>query len=124
MKITKVQYYLIERKTNSYPLAKCTVVMDDQLKLEGIRLYDGAKGKYVAYPERFRSTEDNPRDIRLRHKNEFFHPVERDFSFYIENVIIEGYRKLVEQGSFVYYPDKDLVVGVSEDSGEEGTEVL
>lgn len=124
MKVTKVRYYLLERKNNTYPLARCSVIMDDVLKLDGIRLYDGAKGKYIAYPEKPKANPEDARDPKLRHKNEFYHPVERDFSSYLESVIIKGYQKLVEQGSFIYIPEEDLISGVELDSGEEGTEVL
>jgi DNA-binding cell septation regulator SpoVG len=130
MKITKVKYFLVDRKNPSYPIARCSVVIDDVLKLDGLRLYEGAKGKYLAYPERVKPEqfEDMENSANRTHKNEYYHPVERDYAKYFERVIIEGYKKVIESGEFIYMPDDDRVnykeLGVDEIDGEESSEVL
>ena len=102
MKVTRVHYFVFERETNKVPLANCFVVLDDCLKLDGIKLYDGSKGKYIVYPEKERDKLKGENRVR---KNEYFHPVEKDFAMYLESVIIEGYKKLIETGNLSYVPE-------------------
>lgn len=96
MEITKIRYQLSGKK---YPLAVCSVVLDDCLKLDKIKLCEGSKGKYIMYPEKPKDLEKEDGHIR---RNEYFHPIKKDFAIYLESAIIEGYKKLTESGSFEY----------------------
>ena len=105
MKVTRVHYFLFERDTNRAPLANCFVVLDNCLKLDGIKLYDGSKGKYIVYPEK---EKDKLKGEGRDRKNEYFNPLEKEFAMYLENVIIDGYRALMETGNLSYVPkEKD-----------------
>lgn len=121
MKVTNVKYVLIDRENSAYPLARVTVILDGVLKLDGIKLCDGRGGKFLKYPEKagiMNKRDENKRMIPGKHLNEWFHPIEKDFSDYLERVIIEGYRKAVERGSFTYFPD-DNTVEVGDISAEK-----
>lgn len=108
MKITKVHYYLIERKNKSYPLAKCSVVIDGCLKLDEIRIYEGVSGKYITFPGKYKFERDENGNRRLvvdkSRKNEYYHPVDKDFAKYMKDIITEGYTQLFENGVFVFEP--------------------
>ena len=136
MRITKVKYFLIERKSEKYPLANCIVVIDNVLLLGGIKLYEGKKGKYIVFPEKAKydktgsetPVENNPvtndpsmEDTKKIHKDEIYHPVQKDFSNYLKNVIIEGYRRAVEEREFIYYPT-EAYFGNGENEVKDGQE--
>ena len=129
MQVTKIHYQLLERKNNSYPLAKCSVILDDCLKLDEIRIYDGAKGKYVTFPGKFRFQKDDDGNRRLvvdkGRKNEYYHPVDKGFAKYLKDIITEGYTQLFENGVFVYEPkDSQYIELEASDGGEEGIKIL
>jgi DNA-binding cell septation regulator SpoVG len=136
MRITKVKYFLIERKSEKYPLANCIIVIDNVLLLGGIKLYEGKKGKYIVFPEKAkfdRTSSDNTadttqtqnestmEDTKKIHKDEIYHPVQKDFSNYLKNVIIEGYRRAVEEREFIYYPT-EAYLGNGENEVKDGQE--
>lgn len=123
MKITKVKYFLINRKTEKYPLANCIVILDNVILLGGIKLYEGKKGKYIVFPEKPKKHRDldvesvpaeevsvdsaSDSEVKFIHKDEIYHPVQKDFSNYMKDVIIEGYAQAVDEKKFIYYPEID-----------------
>lgn len=51
MKVTRVKYKMIELSGKmNIPLAICDVVLDDCLKVKGIKLFEGSRGKYIVFP--------------------------------------------------------------------------
>lgn len=126
MVVTKVNYFVKERKNWSYPLAQCSVVLDDVLKLNGICIYEGANGKYITFPNTLKhedGTEEEGKHIK-RNKNEIFHPVSKDFLEYLRCVIIDGYQKWQEGKSFTYSPtdcEKEVETKVEVEDGKETT---
>lgn len=130
MVVTKVNYFVKERKNWSYPLAQCSVVLDDVLKLNGICIYEGANGKYITFPNTYKHEEGTDGDSKpvKRNKNEIYHPVSKDFLEYLRCVIIDGYQKWQEGKSFTYSPtdaekvDSKEKVEAEEDTAELGVE--
>lgn len=121
MKITRIKYHLIDRENSTYPLARVSIVLDNVLKLDGIKICDGYKGKFLKYPEKtgISRRDEYKRMIPGKHLNEWFHPIEKEFSDYLERVIIEGYKKAVECGSFTYDPEEDIIEESANASKEE-----
>lgn len=101
MKVTKINYFVQDRRNWSYPLARCSVVLDDVLRLNGISIYEGVNGKYISFPSRKDAEKESQKT-----KNEIYHPVEKEFADYLKNVIIEGYQKMLENKTFSYIPDE------------------
>lgn len=101
MKITKVKYYDIGEHRNSKYLARCSVVLDDCLMLNGIRILSGDKGRYVIMPVK----ETSKGWGNASGKGEdVFHPVKQSYSAYLSKVILEGYEVYEKDGSLVYFP--------------------
>lgn len=131
MKVTKVNYFIQDRRNWSYPLAKCSVILDDVLKLNGVCIYEGVNGKYITFPGRRTKPVDDKgnetkEEERNKNKNEFFHPVEKEFSEYLKSVIIEGYQRMLEKRSFSYIPEEGKISDLNmelENGSKEGIEI-
>ena len=104
MKITKVRFYDICEVKNSSFLFRCSVVLDDCLALNDIKVLSGRKGLYVVMPES--SIDKRKSGVSMNFKSDdVFHPVNKRFFLYMSDIILDGYQKLREEGDSVYYPN-------------------
>lgn len=104
MLITKVKFYDVCDVEGSKFLAKCTVILDDCMALNDIKVLNGNKGVYVAMPNKGVCVENSVLENFKR--EDLFHPVSRGFFFYMSDTILKGYDILVKDGEKTYYPDK------------------
>ena len=82
LEISNVQVYLVkEPKGKLRALAR--IVLEDQLQLTGLRVYDGAKGLFVIYP--------NDPSYKGEDYRQIFHPVTGDLRAAIEKAILDEY---------------------------------
>lgn len=105
MKITKVKYFFIDKVKDNQPIAKCSVVFEDCLKVNDIKIFDGKKGKYIVFPVRadlirFKESE---KDISSQKNTECCHPVQREFYKYISDTLLNGLVE-AEKGNLIYIP--------------------
>ena len=82
MKVTYLEVYPI-REPKGKLRAYARVLLDDQLYLTGLRLYDGSDGLFVSYPNDPSYTGESYRQI--------FYPVKTELRADIENAVIEEY---------------------------------
>ena len=120
MKITRVIYY--DWFINEKILIKCSIIFEDCLKLNDIRLGKNDKGYFLILPSKqdiyniVSKLNDGryvefPKNELSKQYEEFYHPLNRDFYLYMLNTVVEGYDrnidKVVEESltSVSYYPD-------------------
>ena len=101
MKITKVKFYDTGEHKNPKFLACCSVVLDNSLMLNGIRVMLGKKGRYVIMP-----TKERVKDGSVERKDgeDVFHPVKQSYFAYMSEVILKGYEVYEKEGNLVYFP--------------------
>ena len=116
MKVTKVMFSDEKRKGRF--LASCSVILDDCLRLNNIRLINGDGGRYLILPSKqdvYKSIlEENkgceiklptiPINNGLNEKGmyeEFFHPVKSDFYSSLLYAIEEAYESCCNEGKYV-----------------------
>lgn len=118
MNISKVYF---RSDVNSKALAVCDVVLDDCLKLTGIRLYVKNDSYFLVFP----SKQDLYREVELLNEGsslvlpqsrkvgtsknqyeELFYPVDSAFYRYMLGVILDGYSVLRSDSKRVYVPDE------------------
>lgn len=117
MKVTKIVFNDY-KKDSTKPKAVCSVILDDCLKLNGVRLYHGDKGYYLVFP----SCEDiyqkveglNPKleivfpkcvyveESKKKSYEEFYHPLSSSFYRSILSYVVEAYDNLKETGNHAY----------------------
>lgn len=102
MKITKVKFYDTGIHKNSKFLACCSVVLDNTLMLNGIRVLDGEKGRYIIMPSKDKYKSNTSMKTR---SEDVFHPVEHSFSLYMSEVVLKGYEEFEKTKNFVYLPN-------------------
>lgn len=119
MKVTRVIYD--RRKSNrSDLLVTCSVVLDDCLKLNDIKLCKDVKNDscYLVLPSRVSvcrevsklNSDKNivlPEDCiqnKSDNKDEYFHPVDVRFYCLLLNTILEGYERFKGTGDAIYRP--------------------
>lgn len=101
MKITKVKFYDTGKHRNPKFLACCSVVLDNSLMLNGIRVLSGEKGRYIIMPVKASS---KARGTAKKDGEDVFHPVKQEYSAYMSEVILKGYEVYEKDGSLVYSP--------------------
>ena len=101
MKITKVKYYDTKEHRNPKFLACCSVVIDNVLMLNGIRILSGEKGRYIIMPIRKQIKESA---TMKKNSEDVFHPVKQEYFAYMSEVILKGYEIYEGKGSTVYLP--------------------
>ena len=118
MKVTRVSF---ESPASDKALAICSVIMDDCLKLCGIKLYKNSEGYYWVLPSKqdvYQEIEGlnpsanikypSPISEKAGGKNfkyeEFFYPVKSDFYQNVLAVIIDGYKVFKKKGVRSYRP--------------------
>lgn len=72
--------------------ATAKVLLNDELQLTGLRIYEGVKGLFVVYPE---DTSYKGEDYR-----QIFYPVKRELRDYIEMACIERYKYCIGKQNF------------------------
>ena len=84
--ITNIQVYPI-REPKGKLRAYARVVLNDQLQLTGLRLYDGSNGMFVSYPTDPSSAGEDYRQL--------FYPVTRELRDLVEKAVIEEYTSAI-----------------------------
>lgn len=87
LKITNVTIFPIEQ-THGRLKAIVRVVLNEQLQLTNLRLYDGVNGLFVSYPVEFVNKGEEYRQV--------FYPVSKEFREYIETEVLTEYSKVLE----------------------------
>lgn len=82
MKITNIQVYPV-KEPNGKLRAYARVLLDDQLQLTGLRLYDGVGGLFVSYP--------NDPNHKGEDYRQLYYPVTRELRDLIEQAVIAEY---------------------------------
>lgn len=108
MKVTRVIVHKNVAKLGR-PLCVCSVVFDDCLMLNHIRLFQGESGYYLCFPSKqdvFKEIQDLNtntdivyKDLSLvesaseNHKkyDEFYHPLERNFYYDLLSIVVNAY---------------------------------
>ena len=103
MKITKVKFYDVCNVEDSKFLAKCTVLLDNCLALNDIKVLNGNKGNYIIMPSKGVCGESSV--LENFRGEDLFHPVSRHFFSYMSDTILSGYHNLKCTGDKVYYPE-------------------
>ncbi len=118
MKVSRVIFQDVEKHKGSF-LATCSVVLDEQLKLNEIRLYKGRDNKnYLVLPSKqdiCREILDLNKDIDIRTPvnctdlknvkyNEYFHPVDSFLYRELLDAIVKGYKNFIDTGKISYRP--------------------
>lgn len=103
MEITKVKFYDMGTHNNPKFLACCSVVLDNCLMLNDIKVLSGNKGRYIIMPEKSKCNRKDKADSN-NSSEDVFHPVKQSYFAYMTEVILKGYEVCSENGSFVYFP--------------------
>lgn len=90
MTITNIQVYPV-REPKGKLRAQVRVLLNDQLQLTGLRLYDGTNGLFVSYPSDPTNKGEEYRQL--------FYPVTRELRDSIEKRVIEEYNATLASGS-------------------------
>lgn len=102
MKVTRVVFY--HREPYKKALAVCSVILDDELRLNNISLFRGSSGYFLTLPSKqdvysevvalnkeSKVSMPNTRE-RVRYE-EFFHPVQRELYEKILSAVVEEYER-------------------------------
>lgn len=86
MDITDVKIYKLKGKGKL--LAYANVVLSDKVVLRGIKIIDGAKGRFIAMPARL--------DKRFKEPifREFYHPISQEARDELTEKVLNAYDKL------------------------------
>lgn len=115
-----VTFHLKGDGDKSY-LATCAIIFDDCFRINDIRLFckESLENAYLVLPSR----QDTFREVSLSNRKsklsmpkwwtrvsspycEYYHPLKNDFYQYMLQVVLDGYKSCLEDGSFVYYPGR------------------
>ena len=88
LKVTQVQIFPIPGSESKLK-AFARVILNDQLQLSSLRVYEGSKGFFVSYPN---DPAHKGEDYR-----QLFYPVTRELRDHIENTVLEAYQKEVQK---------------------------
>lgn len=127
MRITRVVYthgncgvtfHSKGRGEKSY-LATCAIIFDDCFRINDVRLFckESLENAYLVLPSR----QDTFREVSVCNKKyllsmpkwwskintpycEYYHPLKTDFYKYMLQVVLEGYKSCLKDGSCVYHP--------------------
>ena len=86
LKITKLNVFPIKNATGKLK-AFARVVLNDQITLNSLRIYDSINGLFVGYPNESRKEGEQYRQV--------FHPITKDFKEYVQNEILKAYEKII-----------------------------
>lgn len=94
MFITKVKFYDVSKVKDGNYLSRCSVVLDDSLILNDIKIMQGKKGIYVVMPRRSVKNTDCRCGENLKGEDVFY-PVSKSYFSYMSDVIIKEYYKFL-----------------------------
>lgn len=83
LEITNLQVYPVKEPQGKLR-AFARVVLADQIQLNGIRVYDGARGLFVSYP--------NEASRKGEEYHQIYHPVSSELRSSIEKTVLEEYQ--------------------------------
>lgn len=108
MDITKIKYYDIGKSNDSIYLGKCSVVLEESIILNDIRIFNGKKGRYIVMPRKENLKNDSScGDSSMIEKyKDVFHPVRKSFYSFLSRVILRGYDNMLKTGETIYFPKK------------------
>jgi len=86
MEITDVQIMKMEGKGKL--LAYANIVLNDAIVLKGIKLIDGARGRFIVMPSQSLIRRNEIKRF------EYYHPINNDVRKLVEQAIIENYDKV------------------------------
>lgn len=118
MKVSRVILQDVDKHKGSF-LATCSIVLDEQLKLNEIRLYKNREGKeYLVLPSKQDICKEildmnkgndirtpvNCTDLKNCDYNEYFHPVDSFLYRELLEAVVSGYKSFLETGKSSYRP--------------------
>lgn len=123
MKVTRVIVHGSSVKQGR-PLCVCSVVFDDCLMINHIRLFQGDNGYYLCFPSKqdiYKEVQDlnkdNPvvcpsqtydeNDEGCKKYDEFYHPLDRMFYYDLRSIIVSAYIMWKETGRSSIKPHLD-----------------
>jgi len=86
--VTEVRVLLVKLKKSKKMLAIADVVLNGQLKLTGLRVFDGVNGLFVCYPIDPKPTKDGC-------YHSIYYPITKELREEIENVILKKYEEII-----------------------------
>ena len=89
--VTDIAVYPYEAKDNS-TVAFVNVTILDKLVLKGIRVVDGRKGLFIAFPQSKRKAKKGEKDEYF----DIFFPITKEFREELTEAILEAYDKAAE----------------------------
>jgi len=90
MEVTSISIYLVNNSAGKLR-AIARVCLNDCLQLTSVRVYQGQKDLFVAYPIEHAGTENEFRQI--------FYPVRRTLREYLEYEIVKKYKEMIKDYS-------------------------
>lgn len=121
MKVTKIVFNDY-KKDFTKPKAVCSIILDDCLKLNGVRLYSNEEGYYLVLPsceDIYQKVEKLNPDLeitfpecvyveksRKKDYEEFYHPVSSSFYKVLLNSVVTAYEAMKKSGNHAYVVDK------------------
>lgn len=88
LKVTQVSVFTFNNNEGKLR-GTARIVLDDQLQLTGLRIYEGSHGLFVSYP--------NDPYYKGEDYRQLFYPVTKELRDHIEDVILGEYKKTLEQ---------------------------
>ncbi len=88
LKVTNVSIYPVSHSEGRLR-AVVRVVINEQLQLTNMRIYDGSNGLFVSYPVEFTQKGEEFRQI--------FYPVKKEFREYVEEEVLTEYETVLEK---------------------------
>ena len=105
LKITNLQVFPI-REPKGKLRAYARVLLEDQIQLTGLRVYEGAKEYFVSYP--------NDPGHKGEGYRQLFYPVTRELREHIEKSVLQEYMRGVMPGLFTGDPVDALRDGLGD----------
>jgi stage V sporulation protein G len=91
VKITNIQVYPIQEPKGKLR-AHARILLDDELQLNGLRIYEGHAGFFVSFPSDPDKGDEDYRQV--------FYPVTHELRDHIEGTVLDEYLKAVAPGLF------------------------
>lgn len=88
MKVTNTQVFIFKGQEDSKLKGTARVVLDGELQLTGLRIYQGTKDLFVSYP--------NDPYYKGEDYRQLFYPLTRELRSYIEEEILKTYKENLE----------------------------
>lgn len=88
MKVTSLNIHVFKNTENQKLMGMARVILDEELQLTGLRIYQGSSGLFVSYP--------NDPYYKGEDYRQIFYPMTRELRSHIEEEVIKEYNRVLE----------------------------